>query len=139
MVLEWGSLGLTITNDFCKSSFCTHVHELAALERTDVHVHLYCNRSIYLILPGRDGWSLPSGHMHASTFTAATRLGGLAGSQPRAGGKLRNDHPVHVTVTVCMIFSLCPSDIFMSSCFTPSKSNILFFYPSLCILDYCAL
>lgn len=106
-------------------------NELAALERTDVHVGRYCNCSIYLILPGRDGWSPPSGHTHASTFIAATRHQGLVGSQPAAGGKLRNDHPMHVTVTVCMGFSFCPLVTVCVSCFTPSPLNLISFFSSI--------
>lgn len=53
---------------------CVCPKELAAMQRyeTDVSVGHYCNRSIYFIYPGRDGWSAPSGHTHTQTHTAHT-------------------------------------------------------------------
>lgn len=71
--LGWQSL--MISANWASANACPN--ELAALERTDVHVGHYCNRSIYLIVTGRDGWSPPSGHTHANTFIAATRHGFL--------------------------------------------------------------
>lgn len=96
-------------------------NELAAPRSsgTDVHVCRYCKRSIYLILPGRDGWSAPSGHMHASM-----RREGLA-----TGGELWNDHHVHV-ITCVWVPSLFPwwhFCLFMSC--TPSIIYSLFIHP----------
>lgn len=53
---------------------CVCPKELAATQRneTDVRVGHYCNRSIYFIYPGRDGWSAPSGHTHTSTYMEIT-------------------------------------------------------------------
>lgn len=46
-------------------------NSLAAMQRyeTDVCVGHYCNRSIYFIYPGRNGWSAPSGRVRTHTQT----------------------------------------------------------------------
>lgn len=60
---------------------CVCPKELAAMQRngTDVCVGHYCNRTIYFIYPGRDGWSAPSGHTHTSSNMAITSHGGSHG------------------------------------------------------------
>jgi len=57
-------------------SVCVCPKELAAMQsyETDVCVGHYCNRSIYFIYPGRDGWSAPSGHI-AHTWQSPAMVG----------------------------------------------------------------
>lgn len=118
-----------------RSSAHACANELAAPRSsgTDVHVCRYCKRSIYLVLPGRDGWSAPSGHMHASTPVAATRHEGLA-----TGGERWNDHHVHVITCVwvpclfprwhfCLFMSCSPSiiySLFIHPCASPESSSL---------------
>lgn len=59
--LGWQSL--MISANRASAQACPN--ELAAPRSSgaDVHVCRYCKRPIYPVLPGRDGWSAPSGHL----------------------------------------------------------------------------
>lgn len=139
MLLEWGSLGLTITNDFCKSSFCTRVSKRAGGPWSGQ----MCTSVVTVTAPfSSSSLEGMAGHRHLDTRMRAhslppTRHGGLAGSQPAAGGELRNDHPMHVAITVCMRLYLCLWWHFCVSLFYTLfiEDCIPLFCPSLCILD----
>lgn len=63
--------------------------ELAAMlsYETDVCVGHYCNRSIYFIYPGRNGWSAPSGRTHKHIHGECQALVVFMARQPATGGE----------------------------------------------------
>lgn len=128
MVLEWGSLGLTITNDLCKSSFCTRMSKRAGGPWSGQ----MCTSVVTVTAPfSSSSLEGMAGHRHLDTRLRAHSLPPQGTGVSRAVS-LQPEGSLEMTIQ-CMWPLQCvwgcisvSGDIFVSPCFTPSSLKTVY-------------